>query len=84
MGAGVVGIAAYDLQQSGWNVDEVYTFGMPRIGDVNYVAAFNEMFKGKFFRVTHGMDPFLDMPLRPWYRHVEPEVFIKAMCLMAM
>merc|ERR1712232_632899 len=66
-----------DLHQDGWTIDEVYNFGMPRIGNSAFTQAFDNAFKGKFFRVTHGLDPFIDMPPSSGYTHVEPEVYYR-------
>lgn len=76
LGGAVSAIAAMELRLSGWNVAELYTFGMPRPGNAALAQRFEELFAGKFYRVTHGKDPFVDMPPQiDGYVHLEPEVF---------
>jgi len=78
LGAAVVAIGMLKLKMAGWNVVELYNFGMPRVMSPVLAARFNELFKEQFFRVTHGIDPFIDMPPDPtghFYEHVEPEVY---------
>jgi len=77
LGAAVMTLAMMDLSVAGWNIKEMYSFGMPRVGDAQYARNFQQRFKGRFFRVTHGRDPFIDMPPLPSFVHVEPEVFYK-------
>lgn len=71
-------IGMLKLKMAGWNVVEVYNFGMPHVLNPVLATRFNDLFKDQFFRVTHGKDPFIDMPPDPtgyYYRHVEPEVY---------
>lgn len=78
LGAGVVVLAMVDLKShGGWDAAEIYNFGMPRLGDEAFRSMFEDMFKGRFYRVTHGRDPFVDLPAGPHYVHLEPEVFYK-------
>jgi len=77
LGGAVAALAMYDLHESGWNVIDGYTFGMPRVGRYDFASAFDSAFKGRFYRVTHGIDPFIDMPAYSFFQHVEPEVFYK-------
>lgn len=83
MGAAVAALGMLTLKSRGWNVVEVYNFGMPRVANSVLANKFDAMFKGRFFRVTHGADPVVDLPPRSGadpvadYVHVEPEVFYK-------
>jgi len=80
LGGAVSGLAMMSLDAKGWKVSEAYTFGMPRTGDERFAADFNQRFKGVFFRVTHHMDPVVQLPpdqlITNWhFQHVEPEAF---------
>jgi hypothetical protein len=80
MGAGMVSLAMFYLQTfPGYSVAEIYNFGSPRFGNPTLALAFQDAFRGKFYRVTHGRDPFVDMPppSAGSYQHAEPEVFYK-------
>merc|ERR1719183_1755128 len=66
-----------ELRNAGWNVVDLYTFGMPRTGNAAFAEGFSQMFDGIAYRVTHGRDPFVNFPNAPSYVHVEPEVFYK-------
>eukprot|EP00928_Gymnodinium_smaydae_P055639 TRINITY_DN39135_c0_g1_i2.p2 TRINITY_DN39135_c0_g1~~TRINITY_DN39135_c0_g1_i2.p2 ORF type:complete len:307 (-),score=48.28 TRINITY_DN39135_c0_g1_i2:133-1053(-) len=81
LGGAVATLAAMSLEVRGWHVAEAYTFGMPRTGDDNFARALTHQLRGRFFRVTHGLDPVPHLPPMPWlvlnmhYAHVEPEIF---------
>lgn len=78
LGAALTAIAMMALDAHGWSIHEAYMFGMPRVGDEQFAAKFNDLFKDKFFRVTHHMDPVVQLPpswLPSYWRHVEPEIF---------
>lgn len=75
LGGAVASLASLDFQFSNISIREIYTFGSPRIGDEPFVDLFARVFEGRFFRVTHGKDPFIDMPRGPFFRHLEPEVY---------
>jgi hypothetical protein len=47
----------YFTQQHQIPVDIFYTFGSPRVGDVNFVSFMSGLFSGLKVRVTHGRDP---------------------------
>merc|ERR1719277_659634 len=64
-----------DLKQSGYNVAEGYNFGSPAVGDDGFAMVFDQLFHGRFFRVTHGKDPFVDMPPSSSYVHCSPEIY---------
>lgn len=81
LGAATNTLAMMDLVNSGWNVEESYDFGKPRVGNANFAAAFNSAFTGKAWRVTHAKDPVPQVPPTdlldlPWhFQHVEPEIY---------
>jgi len=81
MGAALNGLAMMGLT-AGWQVEESYDFGKPRIGDQKFAAAFNKLFRGRAWRVTHAMDPAPQVPpdklIVDWhFEHVEPEIYYK-------
>jgi len=80
LGASTAMIAAVDLMNKGFPVEEVYTFGQPRTGDSNFAQAADQMLKGKYFRITHGRDPVPNLPPDQFiidygYEHAEPEAY---------
>jgi hypothetical protein len=82
LGAAIDGIAMMDLHSAGWKIEESYNFGMPRTGNEQFAAAFNQLFSSNFYRVTHHRDPVVQVPpdalIVNWhFKHTEPEVFYK-------
>ncbi|CAE6929940.1 LIP [Symbiodinium natans] len=76
LGGAICTLAMVDLAQRGWTIKEGYTFGMPRTGDATFAAHFDQMFSGKFFRVTHHMDPVPHVPPQDFgFQHFSSEVF---------
>jgi len=80
LGAALAGLAALSLESYGYQIEEVYTFGMPRTGDAIWAKDFNARFSDRFFRVTHHEDPVVQIPpdylIVDWhFEHVEPEIF---------
>jgi len=80
LGAAVASLAMSSLSTRGWHIEEAYTFGMPRTGDENFAREFEKRFSQGFYRITHHMDPVVQLPPSSWvsdwhYLHVEPEVF---------
>lgn len=84
LGGGVSSIAMMDLAEKGWRIAEAYNFGSPRVGNKKFATTLTSKFAGRFFRVTHRMDPIPHVPLTnslvsTWsYKHAEPEVFYNA------
>merc|ERR1712135_75773 len=62
LGAALAGLAALSLESYGYQIEEVYTFGMPRTGDAIWAKDFNARFSDRFFRVTHHEDPVVQIP----------------------
>ena len=80
LGAALAGLAAMSLDSYGYQVEELYNFGMPRTGDEIWAKDFNARFSDRFFRVTHHRDPVVQLPpdqlIGDWhFEHVEPEIF---------
>jgi hypothetical protein len=68
LGAALATLAADRLQ----NVQGLYTFGSPRVGD----QEFQKRFGLKAFRVVNGKDIVADIPPKGLYRHVGEHIFI--------
>merc|ERR1712232_851331 len=64
LGAAMGTLAMLDLAHDGWEILEAYDFGRPRVGDVAFAAAFDDLFGNRSFRVTHGKDPVPIIPPR--------------------
>jgi len=82
LGAAVNSIALMDLTAAGWNIEESYDFGKPRVGNSNFAQAHTAAFQGKAFRITHAKDPVPHLPAESliidWhFQHVEPEIWYK-------
>lgn len=70
LGASLATLAAGRLQ----NVQGVYTFGSPRVGD----QGFKESFRPQAFRVINGSDIVAGIPPENPYRHVGEPIYIGA------
>lgn len=68
LGAALATLAADRLQ----NVQGLYTFGSPRVGD----QEFQQRFGLKAFRVVNGRDIVADIPPKGLYHHVGEPIFI--------
>jgi hypothetical protein len=82
LGAAVVTIANIALTKAGWEIEESYNFGSPRVGDEKFAAAYDMLFNRRSWRVTHGRDPVPQLPpntlLKNWhYQHTVPEIYYK-------
>jgi len=77
LGAAIATLAASELISKGIQVDHLYTFGSPRVGDSNYVSWFESKFNtNNVFRITHHMDPVPHLPpLDFTFLHLPYEVF---------
>lgn len=81
LGAAASSLAIFDLAEAGWAINESYDFGKPRIGNAAFASAFNRLFAGKAWRVTHGHDPVPHLPPSTLsandegFQQVEPEAF---------
>lgn len=77
LGGALALFAALEIEKNVCDVDVLYTFGQPRVGDEKFAKYVNEEFKGKFnARVTNGRDPVPRVPLQTMgYIHQDSEVF---------
>jgi hypothetical protein len=58
LGGALALFATLEIEKNVCDVDALYTFGQPRVGDEKFVKYVNEEFKQKFnARVTNGRDP---------------------------
>lgn len=76
LGAVMAVQAAMDLQDMGYDIDELYTFGEPRLGNKNVGAYIKKRFK-KHYRLTHKLDPVPQLPPQFYFdfHHPDREVF---------
>eukprot|EP00927_Polykrikos_kofoidii_P049548 TRINITY_DN43597_c0_g1_i1.p1 TRINITY_DN43597_c0_g1~~TRINITY_DN43597_c0_g1_i1.p1 ORF type:complete len:299 (+),score=26.93 TRINITY_DN43597_c0_g1_i1:40-936(+) len=81
LGAAINSIAMIDLTAAGYTVEEVYDFGKPRVGDIEWVRHFENVVGQVVWRVTHHMDPIPHLPPQimvfvHWnFRQAGPEAF---------
>lgn len=81
LGAAVGTVAMCTLQGWGYNVGLSYLFESPRVGNENFVNAFDHEFARRIpmYRITHSRDPVPHLPPRYLtgfkYEHVNYEVF---------
>ncbi|CAK9025796.1 unnamed protein product [Durusdinium trenchii] len=80
LGGSMAMLAAFELSKN-YTIKEVYTFGQPRVGNDDWVQAFQKrMVNVPYFRVVDFMDPVPHLP-PSWlfgYRHAGPEVWYNA------
>ena len=70
LGGALTVVAAVDAVMSGWIENKntnrpspiIYTYGQPRIGNMNFQSKVNELFEGKYFRITHHKDLIPHIP----------------------
>jgi len=81
LGAAVGTLAMCTLQGLGYNVGLSYLFESPRVGNMDFVKAFDHEFARRIpmYRITHSRDPVPHLPPRFLtgfkYEHVNYEVF---------
>jgi len=76
LGGAIASLAMVDLAKAGRDIKEAITFGMPRTGDATFARNFDRQFFGKFFRVTHHMDPVPHVPPQDFgFQHFSAEIF---------
>ena len=77
LGAAMASLAMLDLHGQGFNIQQSYTFGQPRVGDDAYYSAFKAaMGVAGEFRVVHNCDPVPHLPLELMgFHHVSTEVW---------
>lgn len=78
LGGALVALSMFTFDNAGFEIQQAYTFEMPRVGNQAFSDEFSSRFGQRvpFFRVTHHMDPVLHYPpLFSGYRHVPTEVY---------
>jgi len=83
LGATFASFAAYDIEiTTGRKVHSLYTFGSPRLGDDEFVNAFNKKLSERAFRIANSSDIITEVPfptefagfLGEYFSHVETPV----------
>ena len=82
LGAATAVFAGFALANEGYNVQRLYTYGQPRVGDTKFVAAFSSLMARKaipYYRIVDYMDavphlPTDDLFFEGW-AHAGPEVY---------
>jgi triacylglycerol lipase len=82
-GAALATLTAPDIVSStSFKTPTIYTFGSPRVGDMDFALAFNHVFKEKAFRIANTCDLITLMPfpvpfmgfVGGYYTHVETPI----------
>ena len=76
LGGAIATLAFADISEK-VKVDYFYTYGSPRVGNINFANFINNNFKTLFkARLTHYKDPVPHLPFKfGWFFHVDSEVF---------
>ena len=77
LGGALATYAAYDLYASGFNVQEVWTFGSPRVGSEEFASAYANVLGHRTWRVVNNNDKIPHVPHYPMYHHVPAELWCK-------
>lgn len=62
LGGALAILCAVDFQQSFGNVDLVYTFGQPRVGNDKFAAYYTSIFGSNSFRLINYADTVVHSP----------------------
>ncbi len=62
LGGALATHAAVQLVSQGINVEALYTYGSPRVGDNKFSTWFDALVKSVKVRVSHGRDPVPHLP----------------------
>jgi len=81
LGGALAALAAFELQRAGYNVESVYTFASPRVGNAGWRDMYNQLLRDRTFRVAAVGDlvplvPGIYTTFRDGYRHVGTEVLL--------
>ena len=88
LGGALATLVAFFLQREGFNIQAVYTFGSPRVGNGGFRDAYTIPLGAKTFRVVCAGDlvplvPGLFTTPMDGYRHVGTEVYLNGMIYIA-
>jgi hypothetical protein len=76
LGAAMAALAAFDLHHAGFQIQTMYTFGEPRVGDSTFASTFESALPGVLNRVTHYKDIVPHLPLELMgFHHLATEVW---------
>lgn len=85
LGGALATVAAASMSYRGYNIQGVYTFGQPRVGDLIFARRINPHLDGKFFRFVNNNDivPNIPPPFLPWnvwriYGHIGKLLYFDA------
>lgn len=79
LGGALAVLCAWYLQDRGYAIDSVYTFGQPRVGDKAFAATYQAVLGAKTFRVVNQNDIVPRVPgVLMGYRHHGIHAFIDA------
>jgi triacylglycerol lipase len=71
LGGALATLAAAKLQAFGYPVQGIYTFGSPRVGDMDFFNHFSQIFPNSAFRFVNNNDVVTRIPPRSFgYKHV--------------
>ena len=82
LGGALAILCAFELKKQSFNVQQVYTFGQPRVGNGAFKKLYEAPLGNQTFRVVYQEDIVARVPHFPcWqdpYRHVGREIFLSA------
>lgn len=78
LGGALATLQAFELEYvHGIHVDQVFTFGCPRVGNAAFAAAYGKYVTGQTWRQTHDHDPVPHLPPTSFqYSHVDRAIEI--------
>lgn len=75
LGGALATLAVDRLTDAGVEVDGLYTYGQPRVGDAYFVKNFNGKMQEDAFRFVNNADVVTQVPFPPAYKHIDAECF---------
>jgi len=75
LGGALATLAVNQLRGQDMDVQGLYTYGQPRVGDENFVAAFKYNMPYSTFRFVNNADVVTQIPFPPAYKHIDAECF---------
>ncbi|MGG6298327.1 lipase family protein [Leptolyngbya sp. AN02str] len=85
LGGALATVAASSLVKQGFNIQGLYTFGQPRVGDIIFAAEIGQALQHRVFRFVNNNDivPHIPPPYLPWnpfhiYVHLGQQYYFDA------